>query len=768
MPATDQPVGRPSRQDLRARMLAQRYLRKDPSGQPIETTEQMFRRVAKAIAAVEERSGGPRSVVSALQNAFYRLMASGDFLPNSPTLMNAGREGGMLSACFVLPVPDSIDGIFEALKQTAQVQKAGGGTGFAFDALRPTGDLVASSGGTTSGPLSFMGVFASATGAIQQGAFRRGANMGMMSVHHPDILNFITAKDDSTAFENFNLSVKVTDRFMADLHENPGRPHIVQNPRTGERYVIPKTVPPHACTLADLLPADHANGACWTVMDLWNLIVSHSHRTGEPGICFIDAVNRNNPLPDCGRIEATNPCGEQPLLSNESCNLGSINLSRFVTSDGQDLDWRRLGRVIRRAVRFLDNVIDANTYPTGEIHQTTLAHRKIGLGVMGFADTLILRGIRYDSPEAETLARTIAGFLTETAHAASADLATLRGHFPSWPMSRWAKPPARPMRNAACTTVAPTGSISIIAGCSSGIEPIYSLATTRLALDGQEFFELHPLLERLGQKQGWLTNAVRQALARGEPIDGISAVPRRTAELFVTAHEVSPEWHVRIQAAWQSWIDSAVSKTVNLPAGSAIEDVDKVFRLAHKLGCKGITVYRDGSRAGQTLSGPSETRAQSSSAPIRPRDRVPVAVGRTFKTRVGCGTIFTTVNSDATGLCEVFAALGKAGGCPAQSEATARAVSIALRCGVGPAVLIDQLKGIRCLSTCVARRDNTDIVALSCPDAIARAIDQALAAERLQPDRSPPTGRPCPYCGQPMRRETGCFVCDRCLFNSCG
>ncbi len=339
--------------------------------------------------------------------------------------MNAGRMGGMLSACFVLPVPDSIDGIFEAIRQTAQVQKAGGGTGFAFDSLRPTGDLVASSGGTTSGPLSFMAVFASATRAIQQGAFRRGANMGMMSVHHPDILAFITAKDDSTAFENFNLSVKVTDRFMADLKDNPNRPHIVQNPRNGNRYVISKTVLPHAHTLADLLPADHANGACWTVMDIWNLIVTHSHHTGEPGICFIDAVNRNNPLPDCGRIEAINPCGEQPLLPNESCNLGSINLARFVTSDGRDLDWQRLGKVIRRAVRFLDNVIDANTYPTAEIRQTTLDHRKIGLGVMGFADTLILRGIRYDSPEAETLAQTIAGFLTETAHAASAHLARL-------------------------------------------------------------------------------------------------------------------------------------------------------------------------------------------------------------------------------------------------------------------------------------------------------------------------------------------------------
>ncbi len=453
---------------------------------------------------------------------------------------------------------------------------------------------------------------------------------------------------------------------------------------------------------------------------------------------------------------------------NEACNLGSINLSHFVRPDGQDLDWRRLRKVIRRAVRFLDNVIDANTYPTPEIHRKTVANRKIGLGVMGFADMLILRGIRYDSPEAETLARTIAGFLKETAHAASAQLARIKGPFPNWPASRWAQPPEQPMRNAACTAVAPTGSISIIAGCSWGIEPIYSLATARLALDGQEFVELHPLLERLGREQGWLTQTVQDAIVQGDPLSKIPGVPQSMADLLVTAHEVSPEWHVRLQTAWQAFIDGAVSKTVNLPARATVQKVDQIFRLAHELGSKGITVYRDGSRTGQTLSSIGEMRAQRSSTSIGPRDRAPVTMGRTFKARVGCGTIFTTVNCDAEGLCEVFAALGKAGGCPAQSEATARAVSIALRCGVDPAALIDQLRGIRCLSTSVARKDNEHIVALSCPDAIARAIEQALAEEPLSEPQTMPNERPCPHCGQPLRRETGCFLCDRCLFNSCG
>ena len=728
----------------------------------------MFRRVASVVAGVEEQYGTPRSARQAWENAFYHLMASGDFLPNSPTLMNAGRDGGMLSACFVLSVPDSINGIFEALKQTAQVQKAGGGTGFAFDQLRPTGDLVTSSGGTTSGPISFMGVFAAATSAIQQGAFRRGANMGMMSIHHPDILRFITAKDLPGALGNFNLSVKVTDRFMANLKNNPSRPHIVQNPRTGDEYAIPKTVAPNAYTLADLVPTDCTNGDCFTAADVWDLIVSHSHRTGEPGICFIDTVNRDNPTPDCGRIEATNPCGELPLLPNEACNLGSINLPRFVTPDGRDLDWRRLRKVIRRAVRFLDNVIDANNYPTSQIRQMTLANRKIGLGVMGFADMLILRGIRYDSPEAETLARTIAGFLKETAHTASKRLARIKGHFPNWPASRWAQPPERAMRNAACTAIAPTGSISIIAGCSSGIEPIYSLATARLALDGQEFFELHPLLERLGREQGWLTQTVQDAIVQGQPLGKIPGVPGPIAELFVTAHAVSPQWHVRLQTAWQISIDGAVSKTVNLPAHATLQEVDQIFRFAHELGSKGITMYRDGSRTGQTLSQPGHTMPQGSSRFMGPRDRALVTTGRTFKARVGCGTIFTTVNRDATGVCEVFAALGKAGGCPAQSEATARAVSIALRCGIDPTVLIDQLKGIRCLSTCIARKDNHDIVALSCPDAIAQAIEQALADEPLHRPVPVADRRQCSHCNQPMRREAGCFVCDRCMFNSCG
>jgi len=529
-------------------------------------------------------------------------MRRAEFLPNSPTLMNAGRESGMLSACFVLPVEDSIEGIFDSIKHTAQIQKAGGGTGFAFDTLRPTGDRVASSGGRTSGPISFMRVFAEATKAIQQGAFRRGANMGMMSVDHPDILHFVTAKMVPGAFENFNLSVKMTDAFMERLRDQPDAPHIVSNPRTGRRYVIPKSVDAAQYTLQDLLPEDHATNDCYSIRDLWNLAVSSAHATGEPGVCYIDAVNDDNPTPSLGRIEATNPCAEQPLLPFESCNLGSINLVKFVDRQRGDVNWHELGRAIKYAVRFLDDVIDVNHYPIPQIRDITLGNRKIGLGFMGFADAVASLGIRYDSDGAVNFAEKVSRFLTTQAHKTSQNLAEERGCFPNWSGSIWDTQYHRPMRHAACTTIAPTGSISIIAGCSSGIEPIFNLVTRRRSLDDKEFLEIHPLIEQLGKSEGWMTNRVRASLLEGVPSEEIRSFPKQLAQVLVTAHEISPEWHVRVQAAVQKDIDNAVSKTVNLPADAPLKDVDAIFRLAYQLGCKGITVYCDDSQEDQTLS----------------------------------------------------------------------------------------------------------------------------------------------------------------------
>ncbi|MHC4677765.1 MAG: adenosylcobalamin-dependent ribonucleoside-diphosphate reductase, partial [Planctomycetota bacterium] len=687
--------------EMRTQILRRRYLRKDTHGKVIETPEQMFRRVANAIATSESRYGASDEEQKVVADQFYELMAAGVFQPNSPTLMNAGRDNEMLSACFVLPVEDSIDAIFEAVKYAALIQKAGGGTGFSFDRLRPTGDIVKSSGGKTSGPISFMKVFSEGTSAIQQGAFRRGANMGMMSVEHPDILNFIHAKSNPTAFTNFNLSVKVPDTFMQQLDNNPDALHVVVNPRTKKRYVVPRSINIGSYTLDDLLPESQSTDDCFTVQEVWDMIVKNAHATGEPGICFIDRVNEDNPTPHIGQIEATNPCGEQPLLPYEACNLGSINVSKFV-SDTCDLDWDSLARTVRLAVRFLDDVIDANHYPIPQIEKITLGNRKIGLGIMGFADTLILLGIRYGSEEAAEFAEKLASFIQKHAHEASEELAKERGCFPNWKGSAWDTDHHRPMRNAACTTIAPTGSISIIAECSSGIEPIFAFATKRRILDGEEFIELHPLLEKLGAEGNWLTDRVRNQLSQGIPPREIPEIPRELADILVTAHKVAPEWHVRIQAAFQKYTDNAVSKTVNLPADATVDDVDRTYRLAFERGCKGITVYRNNSRENQVIA-VAHTADQPNIEMLSPRLRPRKTSGQTIKARTGCGTLFISVNKDENGLCEVFANLGKAGGCPSQSEATCRAVSAALRCGVDPRVLIEQLKSIRCLST-VARR----------------------------------------------------------------
>jgi len=746
---------------LRHELLRQRYLLKDRGGRTVETPLQMFARVADAIAAAEATYGATKSEIRAVAKEFRRLMVQGAFLPNSPTLMQAGRKKGMLSACFVLPVADRVDGIFDAVKQAALVQKAGGGTGFSFDSLRPTGDIVASSGGRTSGPISFMKVFAEATTAIQQGAFRRGANMGMMSIDHPDILKFITMKNQAGVLENFNLSVKVTDEFMRAMSDRPNEPHMVINPRTGERYLIPRDVDMATYTLGDLVLPGHVPCPCFTIRDIWQMIVRGAYARGEPGVCFVDTVNRDNPTPHLGRIEATNPCGEQPLLAFESCNLASVDVSKFVDRQHGDVSWDSQASTIKTAVRFLDDVIDVNHYPIPEIGETTLGNRKIGLGIMGFADALLLMGIRYDSDNAVKFAEKVSRFLTDTAHEASEELARTRGTFPNWEGSIWDTQYHRPMRNAACTTIAPTGSISLIAGCSSGIEPVFSFVTNRRAFGDKEFLETHPLVERLGKQEGWLDKRVAAALLEGVPPGEIPGFPEQLAEVLITACEVAPRWHVRVQAAFQKHIDSAVSKTVNLPADASPEDVDKVFRLAYELGCKGITVYREGSYEDQALSGPGAASGQAETIKRRiPRPRARVTTGRTLKFRMGCGELFVTVNHDQHGPCEVFASLDKAGVCPSQAQATCRAVSAALRSGVAPEVMVKQLKGIRCMPASVARRPEHDQDCLSCPDAIARSIEEAMAESSDRISSSEEKNRR--DRGQDPRRQAGCLACQSC------
>jgi len=553
-------------------VLKKRYLIKDDGRNVVETPGELFRRVARHVAGAEKRF---RSAVSAseAEETFYDMMRELAFLPNSPTLMNAGTALGQLSACFVLPVDDSIDGIFGALRHMAKIHQSGGGTGFSFSHLRPKGDLVRTTKGEASGPVSFMSIFDAATGVIVQGGRRRGANMGILRCDHPDVMEFIEAKIDRGRFANFNLSVAVTDRFMDAVRRNGGFDLV--NPRTGkkDRTVRARTI--------------------------FDLIVYGAWRTGDPGLIFTDTVNRRNPTPALGRIEATNPCGELPLLPYESCNLGSINLARMVR-DGRP-DWERMAETIRWGIRFLDDVIEVNNFPLEEIAAITRANRKVGLGIMGFADMLIRLGIPYNSREAELFARRLMAFIRRESLKASSQLAAERGVFPNYAQSIYARKNL-PLRNATVNTVAPTGTISIIAGCSSGIEPLFAISYVRNVLSGTRLFEINPIFETVARARGIYKREILAEIARWGTLRRIRGIPRDVKRVFVTAFDVEPEQHLRIQAAFQEHCDNSVSKTINLPAEATIDDVRNIYLMAHRLKCKGITVYRYGSRAEQVLT----------------------------------------------------------------------------------------------------------------------------------------------------------------------
>jgi len=591
------------------KVLQSRYLIKDPQGKCVETPAQLLSRVASLIAEAEGKYGAGESEIQQWHKRYYDLMASLRFLPNSPALMNARRRG-MLSACFVLPVEDSIEGIFEAIKQTALIQQAGGGTGFSFDRLRPTGDRVASSGGTTSGPISFWRVFCETTNAIQQGAFRRGANMGMMSVEHPDILKFLYAKQNLKAFTNFNISVKITDNWMQKVLKSGKTLHIVKNPRTGQEYLLPRRLNFADYTINDLRecagagkPAGEPASRFYTVGDVWKLIVTCAHKTGEPGVAFIDRINRDNPTPSLGQIEATNPCGEQPLLPYEACTLGSVNLARFVTvtQAGADMDWPQLAETVKLAVRFLDNVVDACDYPVEDSARLAHANRKIGLGVMGFADCLFALGIPYDSRQGVAFGAAVMKFVNDNARQASAELAKLRGPFSNWNQSIW-KEQKNVVRNASITCVAPTGTISIIADCSCGIEPVYSLVFMRQVLDGARMLEINPVFRRIAESAGFYGSKLERQIAKTGSIQEITRIPPRIRRVFKAAYDIQPQWHIRMQAAFQQHCDAAVSKTINFSEKTTPAGVDRAYRLAYHLGCKGVTVYRRRSRRQEPMS----------------------------------------------------------------------------------------------------------------------------------------------------------------------
>ncbi|HPV41346.1 MAG TPA: vitamin B12-dependent ribonucleotide reductase [Spirochaetota bacterium] len=750
-------------------VLEKRYLAKDDKGNVIETPVGLFKRVAMYVASADLIYGKPASEVNRLADEFYDMMADLQFLPNTPTLMNAGRPLGQLSACFVLPVEDSMDKIFDAVKNMALIHKSGGGTGFSFSRLRPKDDIVKSTAGVSSGPVSFMNIFNAATETVKQGGTRRGANMAILSVNHPDIIDFIRAKEDKNALTNFNISVALTDEFMDALERDGDYPLV--NPNTKQ--------------VASTLNA----------REVFNLIVRKAWESGEPGIIFIDRINAANPLQKIGMIESTNPCGEQPLLPFESCNLGSINLNTVIKKQKGSyvIDYDKLRQITRMAVRFLDNIIDLNRYPLDLIKENTLANRKIGLGIMGFADILIRLGIPYNSDDAAATAESIMSAIQEESKRASEELARERGAFPNFPRSSYADNGEKPLRNATTTTIAPTGTISIIAGTSSGIEPIYALAYLRNVMDNNILVEANPLFEETAREQGFLTDDIMTRIAEHGSAADIDGIPEDIRRIFVSAHDIAPEWHIRIQAAFQKHVDNAVSKTVNFRTDATMEEIEQVYLMAYHLGCKGVTVYRDQSRENQVL----ETRSRSEKRPasddenaaaaalghITPRPRSEITWGATRKIATGCGSLYVTINQDEQGLFEVFAAMGKGGGCAAsQTEAVSRLISLALRSGIDKEQIIKQIKGVRCPNQAWEKGGRI----YSCADAIAKALERHSGitpssnpnetiheaakniAETNGKIRETVMVGVCPDCHGPLEFESGCSVCRACGFSRCG
>ena len=760
------------------KVLEKRYLIKDKDGKAIETPEELFRRVARVIASADKGYVSEEQLRKTEQE-FFDMMANLEFLPNSPTLMNAGRPLGQLSACFVLPIEDTMEGIFDSVKNAALIHKSGGGTGFSFNRLRPKGSSVNSTGGVASGPVSFMKVFNAATEAVKQGGTRRGANMGILRVDHPDIMEFITCKQDNADITNFNISVALTESFM----------EAVEN---GEEY--------------DLIdPRNNEVKGRLNAREVFDLMVKMAWKNGEPGIIFIDRINRDNITPELGEIESTNPCGEQPLLPYEACNLGSINLSAMVKEgeSGPEVDYDKLRDTVHKAVHFLDNVIDVNNYPLPEIDKMTRGTRKIGLGVMGWADLLLILGIPYNSQAAVNLAEEIMGFIDYESKQESERLASVKGVFPYYDKSIY-KDSGRKLRNATTTTIAPTGTLSIIAGVSSGIEPLFAVSFIKNVMDGTELVEVNPHFKKVAMDEGFYSEELMRAIAKKGSLRDIEGVPQDIKDIFVTSHDISPEWHVKMQAAFQNHTDNAVSKTVNLRHEATIEEVAEVFWLAYRTGCKGVTIYRDGSRDMQVLNigsvkGKEAKNEESPSScdgcsvanktiykNIKPRPRPEVTTGFTEKFKIGCGNLYVTVNYDENGICEVFTNTGRAGGCPSQSEATSRLVSIALRSGVDEAAIVEQLKGIRCPST--IRQKGLKV--LSCPDAIGRLIQKVMNHRNGNGEKNTeitnevanfntpkPTAKTfvqgldlktCPECGSEVEHEGGCVVCRNCGYSKCG
>ncbi len=743
------------------KVLEKRYFRKDENGVLIEDWQKMLTRVAANIASGDEEK----------TRRFYRLMDAGYFLPNSPTLMNAGGDLQQLSACFVLPLEDSMESIFETVKNAALIHKSGGGTGFSFSRLREANARVRSTNGVSSGPLSFLKVFNAATDAVKQGGTRRGANMAILNVDHPQILDFITCKENPAALNNFNISVGVTEEFMQAVAND-------------DEYNL---ISPHTGAISKKLKA----------RDVFALIVKMAHKNGEPGIVFLDRLNNANPTPALGKIESTNPCGEQPLLPYEACNLGSINLALLI-KDG-DVNWDKLKEVVQDSVDFLDAVIDVSKFPLPQIENISKANRKIGLGVMGWADLLFQLKIPYASEEAVTLAAKLMEFIDFYAKKHSSELAVKKSAFPNFPESIYAngslkretlnqdweslkeKIKKEGIRNATLTTIAPTGTISMIADTSSGIEPQFSLAYVKNVMDGEKLIYVNKYLQKALEEKGiYNKKLLEEILTRGS-LACIEDIPEELQKVFQTAHDISPEWHIRMQAAFQKYTDNAVSKTINFPNSATVEDIQSAYELAYHLGCKGVTVYRDGSRESQVLYlGTQITTSEKTDQKVAPRTRPEITKGITQRLETGCGHMYVTINTDAQGACEVFIQMGKVGGCAsAQLEAIARLVSLALRSQIKIESITRQLKGIRCQSPMW----NKGKMITSCGDAVGQALEQFVtlytkgqiqsgefSAENENPDSPKQFGNGfalCPDCGNTIEHTEGCLKCPACGWSKC-
>jgi len=741
-------------------VLEKRYFRKDEDGKLVEDWKKMITRVAENI------SNGNKEK----EKIFYDLLNSGYFLPNSPTLMNAGHDLQQLSACFVLPLEDSMESIFESIKNAALIHKSGGGTGFSFSKLREADARVRSTNGVSSGPISFLKVFNSATDAVKQGGTRRGANMAILNVDHPQIMEFITCKENTQELTNFNLSVGITETFMKAVYED-------------SEYEL---VSPHSKEVIKKMKA----------RDVFDLIVKMAHQNGEPGIIFLDRINKHNPTPQIGEIESTNPCGEQPLLPNEACNLGSLNLTGMLKNN--NIDWDILKNATRDSVDFLDSVIDMSKFPLPEIDEMVKSNRKIGLGVMGWADLLFLLEIPYNSEKAIQLAEQIMEFIDYHSKVRSMELAQEKGTFKNFKGSIYENKKltrsdlkmdwkelnktiaAKGIRNATTTTIAPTGTISMILNTSGGVEPQFSLVYVKNVMDGNKLLYVNPHFEKAIKKAGIYSKKLMEKVAEEGSIAHIMSIPEEIKKVFVTSHDISPKWHIRMQGAFQKYVDNAVSKTINFTKEATKEEIKMAYELAYELGCKGVTVYRDGSRENQVLNiGKEIKEPKINGNRVAPRKRPLITTGMTQRIETGCGHLYVTINSDKKGACEVFTQMGKVGGCAsAQLEAIARLTSLLLRSNVKVSSIARQLKGIRCPSP---MWNNGEIVT-SCADSIAKSLEIFLeldkdSVENIKKINKKAANKPkrkstsamriCPDCGSTVEHSEGCLKCNSCGWSKC-